>query len=285
MLGKITVSLLIALLVWGNLVSGLGAGLACPDWPLCYGQFLPPLRWDIVLEKGHRVLAMVTGIFLLALCVVRFLKYKGASRSIPILTALLLAVQIPLGGIVVLLKLPVNVTTAHFATAMMIFLMALYLAWHDGVRRVPALGIGGWAGLFAGLTALVLVQSVLGAYVRHSQSGLACGADFPRCLGFWVPPVLSGTVLIHFLHRAAAYLVLVGTLAAWLTSRFHAGGKPYSRGLLVVLVLVGVQILIGVAVIHTGLNVMSAAYHILVAIMILTLLAVAWFRAMGESGV
>ena len=44
MLGKATVGLLFLLLVWGNLVAGLKAGLACPDWPLCHGKVLPPFR-------------------------------------------------------------------------------------------------------------------------------------------------------------------------------------------------------------------------------------------------
>jgi heme A synthase len=44
MLGRVTVGLLFLLLVWGNLVAGLKAGLACPDWPLCHGKVLPPWR-------------------------------------------------------------------------------------------------------------------------------------------------------------------------------------------------------------------------------------------------
>ena len=64
MLGRVTVGLLFLLLVWGNLVAGLKAGLACPDWPLCHGKVLPPFRWDIYMEFGHRVIAAVASIFL-----------------------------------------------------------------------------------------------------------------------------------------------------------------------------------------------------------------------------
>ena len=45
---KLTLYSLILLLIWGNMVSGLGAGLACPDWPLCFGSFFPEINFDKV---------------------------------------------------------------------------------------------------------------------------------------------------------------------------------------------------------------------------------------------
>lgn len=192
MLGKLTVFLLFLLLVWGNVVSGLGAGLACPDWPLCYGQYIPPLKWDIILEKGHRVVAALTGGVLIGLCVQRLLRYRGWSRVLPLTAVFFLAIQILLGREVVLLKLPVNVTTLHFGVAIAILSLALYMAFHDGTENRPRFSLRGISGVLFVLCFLVLVQSVFGAYVRHSGSGLGCGVDFPRCLGFWIPPPYLG---------------------------------------------------------------------------------------------
>ena len=62
-LEKLTLYSLILLLIWGNMVSGLGAGLACPDWPLCFGQFFPQINFPIFMEHGHRVLGLVVSIF------------------------------------------------------------------------------------------------------------------------------------------------------------------------------------------------------------------------------
>ena len=55
---KLTLYSLVLLLVWGNMVSGLGAGLACPDWPLCFGTFFPEINFPILMEHGHRLLGL-----------------------------------------------------------------------------------------------------------------------------------------------------------------------------------------------------------------------------------
>src|SRR3989338_8142712 len=53
------------LLLAGGLVHSTGAGLACPDWPLCYGMWLPPLVGDIRFEHSHRLIAGTVGILTL----------------------------------------------------------------------------------------------------------------------------------------------------------------------------------------------------------------------------
>jgi Uncharacterized protein required for cytochrome oxidase assembly len=215
MLGRVTVGLLFLLLVWGNLVAGLKAGLACPDWPLCYGKVLPPYRWDIYMEFGHRVIAAVASIFLLALAARRYRKYEGSARALPVLAIVLLLVEIGMGGAVVLLETPVRLTTVHFMIGLLVFLLAFFMMTFDGERERPAFAFRGPAALFLSVVALVYSQSVLGAYVRHLEAGLAC-PDFPTCLGKWVPPLLVGPVLAHFSHRTLGYLVLLTAVMLYL---------------------------------------------------------------------
>ena len=132
MLAKTALALLFILLIWGNAVSGLKAGLACPDWPLCHGQVIPPFRWDIYVEFSHRVIGGITSIVLFILCYRRFHTYKKNYRILPLLVVTLLLFQIVLGGIVVLAKLPVNLTTIHFTNAIIIFSITFY---HGLLRR------------------------------------------------------------------------------------------------------------------------------------------------------
>src|SRR3990167_11480631 len=97
MIAKITLFLLFLLLIWGNLVAGLKAGLACPDWPLCHGTVLPPFRWDIYMEFMHRIIGGVTSLFLVILSYQRFRVYRGPVKLVPVIILLLLLAQIVLG--------------------------------------------------------------------------------------------------------------------------------------------------------------------------------------------
>ena len=51
------------LIVLGALVRAHGAGLSCPDWPLCFGDLIPQLDFKVAFEFGHRVLAGCIAIF------------------------------------------------------------------------------------------------------------------------------------------------------------------------------------------------------------------------------
>lgn len=282
MIAKITLFLLFLLLVWGNLVAGLKAGLACPDWPLCHGTVLPPFRWDIYMEYMHRIIGGVTSLFLVILSYQRFRAYRGYVKLVPLMIVLLLLLQIVLGGIVVLLELPVDLTTYHFANAIIIFSLTVYIAFYDGEKRKPHFSVGGYKGIFFLLGILVFVQAVLGAYVRHSGSGLAC-PDFPTCLGYWIPPQLTGIILNHFAHRAVAYIITLTVLVLLVSSYTTNGLRTYRRVLLILICLIAVQISLGVGVVQTKLNFAVTALHLSFALLILSLVLYTWFEGMEES--
>jgi cytochrome c oxidase assembly protein subunit 15 len=284
MIGKITVVSLFLLLVWGNIVAGLKAGLGCPDWPLCHGRVLPPFRWDIYTEFTHRILGVVASVFLIILAYQRFRHYRDKSKFIPILIVILLLIQIALGGIVVLLELPVNLTTVHFANAILIYSLAFYMAFFDGEKREPVFSIRSYGMLFFLLGLMVFSQAVLGAYVRHSGAGLAC-PDFPKCLGFWIPPELSGMVLIHFSHRTFAYIIFIMVFVIFISTYLSSDLRRDRSRVLILLGLIAVQIMIGVGVIHSKLYFLTTALHLAVALLILSTVLYTWFQEMGENHV
>ena len=286
MLGKLTVVLLLLLLVWGNVVAGIGAGLACPDWPLCYGRVLPPLRWDVVMEAGHRLLAALTGVALLVLGIHRLLRWRGWGRVVPVLVVLLLVLQVFLGAVVVLLEIPVREVTLHFAVAVTMFVLTLYVAHFDGRRLVPLFSLSSASAPLFVLGVLVVVQSVLGAYVRHSGAAMACGAQFPACLGYMVPPTLEGGVLVHFVHRGVAYLLLLYTMVLAAASALTDALRHVRTALVAALVLVLVQVGVGAGVVFSRADVGAVALHLVVALVLMAVVFDAWFRSMEvEAGV
>jgi cytochrome c oxidase assembly protein subunit 15 len=283
MLGRITVGLFFLLLIWGNLVAGLKAGLACPDWPLCHGKVLPPFRVDIYMEFLHRVIAAVAGVSLLALSYRRYRSYRGGAKAIPILAVGLLLAEIVMGGMVVLLQLPVRLTTIHFTTGLFVFLLAYYMMSFDGVDNPASFSLRGYPGLFFGVGALVFLLAAMGAYVRHAGAGLSL-PDWPTSLGGLVPGVLAGGVLIQFSHRVLAALVALTIVALWAATALDDHLRKHRRmaGGLVLMILA--QVAIGGAVVLTGLYFLSTALHLAVALAMLMMLARMWVRELSPGG-
>lgn len=283
MLGRITVGLFFLLLVWGNLVAGLKAGLACPDWPLCHGKVLPPFRWDIWMEFVHRVIGAVAGLFLAALAWNRFRAYRGAARAVPVLAVGLLATEILLGGMVVLLEIPVQLTTVHFMIGLAVFLLTCYMMMFDGVARPAALAAGGYGGVFLGIAALVFALAALGAYVRHSGAGLAL-SRWPMSDGGLFPATLSGPVLVHFSHRVVAALVFLTIAALYAASARDERLVRHRRSARGLFMMIAAQVVAGGIVILSGLSFLATGFHLAVALgMLMTLLAM-WAREAESRG-
>jgi len=282
MLGRITVGLFFVLLVWGNLVAGLKAGLACPDWPLCHGKVLPPFRWDIYMEFLHRVIAAVAGVALLALSYRRYRDYRGGARAVPVLAVSLLAVEIVMGGAVVLLEIPVQLTTVHFTTGLVVFLLVYYMNAFDGVAMPASFSVTGYPGLFFGMGILVFLLAAMGAYVRHAGAGLSL-PDWPTSLGGLVPGVLADGVLIQFSHRVLAAFVALTIVALWAATALDDHLRKHRRmaGGLVLMILA--QVAVGGAVVLTRLYFLSTALHLAVALGMLMMLARMWIRELSPG--
>ena len=261
MLGRLTAGLFFLLLVWGNLVAGMHAGMACPDWPLCQGNLIPPLRLDVWMEFLHRVLAALATVFLLLLVRSRLTSYPGLWKAIPLTAVGLIAVEILLGALVVLLELPVQPTTVHFMIGLAVFLLVLYMALCDGTVRPAQASFAGYAGPLFCVTLLIFAQASLGAYLRHSAAGLAC-PDFPTCRGELIPSLWDGPTLTNFSHRLLAVGSLGTVLLLYLASLLDERLKARQRDLLTLVFLVAMQIFIGVATLKSGLSYPVSALHL-----------------------
>src|SRR5439155_9038716 len=65
-LALVTATLMFGLIVIGSIVRTTGSGLACPDWPLCQGQIVPPFQFNVLIEWFHRLVALLVSLLLFA---------------------------------------------------------------------------------------------------------------------------------------------------------------------------------------------------------------------------
>ena len=104
------------LILIGGLVHGTGSSLACPDWPTCYGTFMPKMEGGVLVEHSHRLAAGTVVILTLVLAGLLTATRDAALRRLrPFgwLAVGLVFAQALLGGITVLLRLPTPISTAH----------------------------------------------------------------------------------------------------------------------------------------------------------------------------
>ena len=201
----IAVFFLIAL---GGSVRIMKAGLACPDWPLCFGDVIPDYHPQVYFEFIHRVVAGVVSIGALSLqfilfrsCAPRLLKALGAFSL-----ALLLA-QVVFGGLTVILLLKSGVVETHLLLGTGFFLTLLWM--YLSLKEKPVRDSGSpwlfFQSLF--LFGAVYTQVFLGGMVAANFASLVC-IDFPKCHGQWLP-TLSGIIGLHMIHRLWAYCVTI----------------------------------------------------------------------------
>lgn len=114
----LTVFTIYSTMVLGSYVSTIGAGLACPDWPLC--PF--PTTWEVLVEYMHRGFAMLS--FLLATLTTYALVKRGNkyAKATAVLGLLLLIIQVFLvGAIVIFSALQPVLVTVHMGVALLVF--------------------------------------------------------------------------------------------------------------------------------------------------------------------
>lgn len=242
------------LIVLGALVRAHHAGLACPDWPLCFGVLVPEFNLQVAFEWSHR---LVAGSLSIAFAILTFVCLRqrleagrGPLRWLLATAAALLALQIVLGGLTVLHLLASWTVTAHLVTGNAFALCLALTAQHlfelsqpAADRRLPIP-----VALRAAVTAcagLMIVQLVLGGLVSSNYAGLAC-SEWPTCEdGHWLPS-WKGAQGLHLLHRFNAYGLALAIAATCIASRRTAVG-PLARLLRLALALVLLQIAVGVA--------------------------------------
>ncbi|MCY3802470.1 MAG: COX15/CtaA family protein [Chloroflexi bacterium] len=230
----ITIAASIVLVALGGVVRVTGSGLACPDWPLCQGQVLPPAERGTTLEFAHRLTATAVGSLVLGIALYS-LRVRHEAASIfyaAVISGVLVLAQIILGAIVIFAKLSAIVVTAHLGLATA-FVGALAVIAGQALLRLR----GGEQSPDARRTtratlvaaALTYATLLLGAYVATSGSSLAC-PQWPLC-NDTVIPTGDWRQWIGLIHRILAAAMTIAVI--WATWTAYTAKAPRQvRGLL-----------------------------------------------------
>ena len=288
---KLVAACTLLLIAAGGMVTSTGSGLSVPDWPTSYGWNMftfPVSKWvgGIRYEHTHRLIASTVGFLTIVLAVWTWrVEPRRWVRRLAFAALGAVIVQGMLGGITVLFFLPPAVSIAHAGLAQIFFCLTVTVAlvtspgWRYAVDPVedPTL-----RRVAAATTALIYMQVILGATMRHNGAGLAI-PDFPLAFGRLVPPVWNVGVALHFAHRVGGLIVAAAILAtAGHVFYHHRRRRELARPAFVLLMLVSMQITLGAFVIWSGKDAVINTAHVVNGALVLAtslLLTLRTFRA------
>ncbi len=136
----ILVGTVYGLMLLGGYVKSIGAGLACPDWPLCYGQIFPSQKywfnngefnWGLWAEYTHRLVAGIVILMIFHLFIAGWLnrEHFPQIRTVAWLFFAIIIIQSILGGLTVLHVLHPLIVTAHLGMGIFSYTVTLINAF------------------------------------------------------------------------------------------------------------------------------------------------------------
>ncbi|WP_310428570.1 heme A synthase [Chamaesiphon sp. VAR_48_metabat_135_sub] len=214
------------LMAVGSATRVMNAGLACPDWPLCYGQLVPTqqMNLQVFLEWFHRLDAGLIGLSTLLLAGSSWWYRHQLPRWLPWATTFalsLILVQGALGAFTVTELLRFDIVTAHLGTALLFFITLLSIGTCL-LPQSPTPPIPNSSTPIIPLTAAILVyiQSILGGLVGSRWALHQCFGNSELCtvmnnhLFGVIPATLSCIAVIIAIWRNPNSPKYCGNLAA-----------------------------------------------------------------------
>lgn len=287
----ITVYLLIAA---GGIVRSTGAGMGCPDWPKCFGSWVPPteayqlpsdykaiygakLKGDVEFnvvktwtEYINRLLGVFTGLLIFA-TLLASLRYLRSSKS-PLFYAslaafILVGFQGWLGSKVVSTELHPVMVTIHMIVAIVIVFILIYILFKShpnalaSIQRKGSTNLGQLIKLAIGLS---FCQVILGTQVREAIDGVIADLGYAS-RGQWI----DALGLSFYIHRSFSIIVL--GINALLVYRLLDGQKSrlvilLSQGIIAVVLL---EILTGIVMAYWAVPAFAQPLHLTLAIVLL----------------
>ena len=210
----------LCLLVAGGLVTSNEAGLSVPDWPLSYGQWMPPMIGGVFYEHGHRMIASFVGLLTVILAIWLWrTEDRPWVKRIGLAAVVAVIAQGVLGGITVLFLLPIAVSVSHACLAQLFFSMIVSLAlvtsprWRrqseDRLRPLADGGVFSLGRLTVAVNVAIFLQLMLGAAFRHKGVGI-----IPHLIGAAVVSLVVIWVVVRVAAKHSARREVLGWVLA-----------------------------------------------------------------------
>jgi cytochrome c oxidase assembly protein subunit 15 len=268
------------LILAGGIVRSTGSGMGCPDWPKCFGRFIPPtkvselpLHYEVIyqdklhgevlfnptktwIEYINRLIGALTGLIVLITTVLAW--KEGRKVFLPTLAGLLLILaNAVLGKYVVDSFLLPGVVTAHMLLSIGVIYFLVKALNNQTSSAVISLENRHWIGINL---VIVFVQILLGTQVRenmdHVIKALGEGAKDQ-----WVAQL----DLVYIVHRTFSWFIVLGHLILWNKIK-KSTLQSYRHG---VMVLVGISFATGILMAYFELPLGSQAVHLLISLVLM----------------
>ncbi|NNF07079.1 MAG: heme A synthase [Candidatus Eisenbacteria bacterium] len=264
---------IVFLLLAGAAVKSTESGLAVPDWPLSFGQVMPPMEGGVFYEHGHRMVATAVGFLTVILAFWFWMRDpRSELRKLGWIALVMVIIQGLLGGLTVLMKLPTLVSAAHACLAQAFLLVVTFMAlslskgWNESEPFGASRRLTYWATV---TTALIFVQLILGALTRHLNAALVI-PDFPLAFGGLIPPSFTPEIAAHYAHRVGAVVVSLAILVTVVMTMRAAKHRPdFTRPALLMILLLVAQLTLGAMIILTRRHTHPTTTHVVVGAVLL----------------
>lgn len=293
-LGALTIFAVYFVILVGGIVRASGAGMGCPDWPTCFGQWVPPTDaaqlpsnyHEIYAARGYentdfnpvktwteytnRLVGVTIG-FLILLTAWSSRIYLQADKAIFYLATsvfLLVGFQGWLGSAVVASNLKPLMITLHMLLALFIVALLIYAIARSQRPLLAEIDAGELSPRFALVLnvamLMTLLQVAMGTQVREAVDFIAHQHGYID-RQYW----RDSFPVIFYVHRSFSSLILFTNL--WLAWQIFRQAQPDALLKRIAVVLVGLivtAILAGVSLDRLGFPAVAQPIHLLMANMI-----------------
>lgn len=288
-----TVATIYTLILVGGIVRATGAGMGCPDWPQCFGQWIPPTSesqlpanyQEIYADRGYaettfnvrktwteylnRLLGVFTGLTILATLLFS-LTYRRSDPPIfwySLAGFILVGVQGWLGSRVVASNLDPVMITVHMLLAQVIVGIMIAALVRSNRERHSNLRIERMPRLFYPLFIVAMVagilQLVMGTQVREAVDFIARSSNYEN-RHLWI----DNLPLMFGIHKY--YAIVLVALNGWLVLAVlnHSSSAVLRRLSIALAVFLLGTIAIGMSMDRLHLPMFSQPLHLLLASLI-----------------